>query len=79
MKGIEALLIVVGLLVLSAILLAIPTMLLWNWLLPHLFNIPAITLYEAVGINILSGILFKSNVNIKKINYEFYNRRTNGH
>ena len=66
MKGIEALLIVVGLLILSAILLAIPTMLLWNWLLPHLFNIPPITLYEAVGINILSGILFKSNVNIKK-------------
>jgi uncharacterized membrane protein SpoIIM required for sporulation len=66
MKGIEALLIVVGLLILSAILLAIPTMLLWNWLLPHIFNIPAITLYEAVGINILSGILFKSNVNIKK-------------
>jgi hypothetical protein len=66
MKGIEALLIVVGLLVLSAILLAIPTMLLWNALLPHLFNTPSITLYEAVGINILSGILFKSNVNIKK-------------
>jgi hypothetical protein len=41
-------------------------MLLWNVLLPHLFNIPSITLYEAVGINILSGILFKSNVNIKK-------------
>lgn len=66
MKGIEALLIVVGLLILSAILLAIPTMLLWNALLPHLFNTPAINLYEAVGINILSGILFKSNVNIKK-------------
>ena len=66
MKGIEALLIVVGLLILSAILLAIPTMLLWNALLPHLFNTPSITLYEAVGINILSGILFKSNVNIKK-------------
>jgi hypothetical protein len=66
MKGIEALLIVVGLLILSAILLAIPTMLLWNWLLPHLFNVPSISLYEAVGINILSGILFKSNVTIKK-------------
>jgi hypothetical protein len=66
MKSIEALLLVIGLLILSALLLAIPTMLLWNWLLPHLFNIPAITLYEAVGINILSGILFKSNVNIKK-------------
>jgi hypothetical protein len=66
MKSIEAILLVIGLLILSALLLAIPTMLLWNWLLPHLFNIPAITLYEAVGINILSGILFKSNVNIKK-------------
>jgi hypothetical protein len=66
MKGIEALLIVVGLLVLSAILLAIPTMLLWNALLPNLFGTPQISLYEAVGINILSGILFKSNVNIKK-------------
>ena len=66
MGKIEALLIVVGLLMLSAILLAIQTMLLWNWLLPHLFNTPAITLYEAVGINLLSGILFKSNVSVKK-------------
>jgi hypothetical protein len=66
MKSIEAILLVIGLLILSALLLAIPTMLLWNTLLPNLFNIPAITLYEAVGINILSGILFKSNVNIKK-------------
>jgi hypothetical protein len=39
---------------------------LWNALLPHLFGTPHIGLYEAVGINILSGILFKSNVNIKK-------------
>ena len=66
MKNIEAIILVVGLLLLSAIILAIPTMLLWNWLLPHLFNVPSITLYEAIGINMLSGILFKSNVNIKK-------------
>jgi len=66
MIKLEALLIVVGLLMLSAILLAIPTMLLWNWLLPHLFNTPSITLYEAIGINLLSGILFKSNVSVKK-------------
>jgi hypothetical protein len=66
MKSLEAILLVIGLLILSALLLAIPTMLLWNALLPHLFNTPHIGLYEAVGINILSGILFKSNVNIKK-------------
>jgi hypothetical protein len=66
MIKLEALLIVVGLLMLSAIFLAIPTMLLWNWLLPHLFNTPVISLYEAMGINLLSGILFKSNVSVKK-------------
>ena len=66
MKSIEAILLVIGLLILSALLMAIPTMLLWNALLPHLFGTPHIGLYEAVGINILSGILFKSNVNIKK-------------
>jgi hypothetical protein len=66
MKSIEAILLVIGLLILSALLLAIPTMFLWNALLPHLFGTPHIGLYEAVGINILSGILFKSNVNIKK-------------
>ena len=66
MKSIEAILLVIGLLILSALLLAIPTMLLWNALLPHLFGTPHIGLYEAVGINILSGILFKSNVNVKK-------------
>jgi hypothetical protein len=66
MKSIEAILLVIGLLILSALLLAIPTMLLWNALLPNLFGTPHISLYEAIGINILSGILFKSNVNIKK-------------
>ena len=66
MKGIEALLIVVGLLVLSAILLAIPTMLLWNWLMPTIFNLPTIGFWQACGINLLASILFKPTINIKK-------------
>jgi hypothetical protein len=28
--------------------------------------LPEITLYQAMALNILSGILFKSNVNVKK-------------
>ena len=32
--------------------------LLWNWLMPHLFNLPQITYWEALGILILSKILF---------------------
>ncbi len=32
--------------------------LLWNWLMPELFGIPAINLWQAAGIFILSKLLF---------------------
>ena len=66
MKSIEALFMVVGLLILSAILLAIPTMVLWNYVMPYVFGLVPITLLQAMALNILSGILFKSSVTVKK-------------
>ena len=36
------------------------TMLLWNWLIPEIFAGPVITLCEALGILLLSKILFGS-------------------
>ena len=68
MKALEAFLIVIGLLFLSAVILAFPTMFLWNWLMPKLFSVTQIDLYEAMGINFLANILFKSNVTIKRDN-----------
>lgn len=68
MKALEAFLIVVGLLLLSAIILAFPTMFLWNWLMPDIFGVMRIDLYQAMGINFLTHILFKSNVTIKREN-----------
>jgi hypothetical protein len=65
-KVIEGILIIIGLIVLAGILLALPLQLLWNWLMPTIFNLPMITFWQALGLNIMSGILFKSNVNIKK-------------
>jgi hypothetical protein len=62
----EAILLIVGLIVLAGILLALPLQLLWNWLMPNLFNMPVITFWQALGLNMLAGILFKSNINIKK-------------
>ena len=62
----EAVLLIVGLIVLAAILLALPLQLLWNWLMPTIFNLPMITFWQALGLNMLAGILFKSNINIKK-------------
>jgi hypothetical protein len=34
------------------------TMLLWNWLVPALFNGPVITFWQALGLLLLSKILF---------------------
>ena len=62
----EAILLIVGLIVLAGILLALPLQLLGNWLRPTLFNLPVITFWQALGLNMLAGILFKSNINIKK-------------
>ena len=34
------------------------TMYLWNWLMPLLFKLPAITFLQAIGLLVLSKILF---------------------
>jgi len=49
-------------------ILAFPTMFLWNWLMPEIFGVVKIDLYQAMGINFLTHILFKSNVTIKREN-----------
>jgi hypothetical protein len=32
---------------------------LWNWLMPSLFGLKTITIYQALGINILYSVLFR--------------------
>ena len=59
-------LLALGVIALLGILLGLPLQLLWNWLMPTLFNLPVITFWQALGLNMLAGILFKSNINIKK-------------
>lgn len=34
-------------------------MLLWNWLIPTILGLPFISFWQAIGITLLSGILFK--------------------
>jgi hypothetical protein len=48
-----------------SIIFAIPTMLLWNWLMPVIFGLPTITLWQSIGLMILCGILFKSSTSSK--------------
>ena len=65
-QTIDTILIAILLVAVTAILLGFPLMWLWNWLMPTIFNLPEITFWQALGINALSTILFKQNLNTKK-------------
>ena len=56
----KAILIIIALCLLFAVLTALPTMWLWNWLMPVIFGLGKITFWQAWGINMLCSILFKA-------------------
>ena len=61
------LLTVLGVLGIVALILGLPLMLLWNWLMPEIFGLTEITFWQAVGLNFLSSTLFKTySLNDKK-------------
>ena len=62
----EAIMTFIGMIAILIVLLGYPVMLLWNWLMPELFNLPAVTFWQAIGLNFLCTILFKPTINIKK-------------
>lgn len=49
-----------GMIVGVSVLLALPVMWLWNWLMPDLFGIKTVDFWQAFGLMLLSGMLFKS-------------------
>lgn len=61
----DAIAALIGMIAIAIVLLGYPLMLLWNWLMPNIFNLPEITFWQAIGLNFLSTILFKSTT-IKK-------------
>lgn len=44
----------------ACLLMAIPVMLLWNWLMPEIFGLIEIGFWQALGLCFLSSALFKS-------------------
>lgn len=62
MKGILSVITVLLLVFLFSLLMALPTMLLWNGVAVEVVSgLTYITFWQALGLNILSSILFKSN------------------
>lgn len=50
---------VIGITVLAVFFMGFPTMWLWNTLMPDIFGLKTIGFWQAVGLNMLAGILFK--------------------
>lgn len=51
---------IVLIIVIVILICALPTMWLWNWLMPEIFGLTKITFWQALGLNALCAILFKS-------------------
>ena len=55
------------------ILLGAPLMYLWNYVVPSLFGLRYITFWEAVGLNLITGILFRQSI----LPFEAFNKIKN--
>ena len=53
---------IILLIMIIAFLAGAPTMWLWNYLMPYLFDLPKINFWQAICINMLCGILFGSGI-----------------
>jgi len=54
-----------ALIVLTTLIVAYPTMWLWNFIVPDIFDLQSINIYQAIAINLLSYILFKNSTTSK--------------
>jgi len=59
---ISNLLIVTGVIALIILLFGLPTMILWNWLMPIIFGLPEITFLQACGLQILISLLLAPSI-----------------
>ena len=60
LKAVGAVVLIILLVGVFSLIGGIPTYFLWNWLMPEIFGFKVITFGQAVGLNFLTGILFKS-------------------
>lgn len=63
---IESILTTILVIAIAAILLGLPLMWLWNWLMPTIFGLIEITFWQALGLNALAAILIRPTINTKK-------------
>jgi len=55
-----------GAFLIVGMVLSIPLCLLWNWLMPNIFGLPAINVLEAFGLSALVTFLSPKQMNLQK-------------
>ena len=60
LKGLLAAVVFIVMMMLLFAVFAFPIYWLWNWLMPTLFHLPVIDVWQAWGLGALTGLLFKS-------------------
>lgn len=66
MNFVTMILATVAILFVIAAVMSLPVMLLWDWLMPGIFGLREITWFEAWGLLLLCGLLFKSHTSGNK-------------
>ena len=56
-------LVLIGMVVGVVLLLTLPTMWLWNYVMPTVFGLPEISVWQTLVLLILAEIFFKKNIN----------------
>jgi len=51
-----------------AFIMGFPVMWLWNWLMPAIFGLVKISIWKAIGLNMLCGFLIRSSPKISSGN-----------
>ena len=55
-----------ALMCIMCLILAWLIMLLWNWVMPTVFGLPALSYWQAWGLDMLIGLLFNAKLSISK-------------
>ncbi|MGD0497551.1 MAG: hypothetical protein ABSC23_03845 [Bryobacteraceae bacterium] len=65
MKALGVLFFALVIVAVLALVLALPTMWLWDYLMPTLFGLKTITFGQALAMNLLTGLLFRTTASSK--------------
>ena len=66
MEKVLEFLLAIGILLIVVLIIGLPVMWLWNWLMPSIFGLTKISFLQALGLSLLGNMLFNSGVSNKQ-------------